>query len=144
MQSNLQAAEFRGADLRRATFRTSDLQRVSLSYTYLRGARFAGNKLHNVNFLRADLRGAHFSSIQPNDFAGATLEGAKLYGANLEGATNVSEEQLGNAYGDDKTKLPEGYQQPASWTNWVWVCPVCTDCFPLSHGASFHCNLLVL
>ena len=24
------------------------------------------------------------------------------------------------------------------------LCPVCTDCFPLSHGASFYCNLLVL
>lgn len=27
---------------------------------------------------------------------------------------------------------------------WVWVCPVFTDCLPLSHGASSQSNLFVL
>lgn len=27
---------------------------------------------------------------------------------------------------------------------WVWVCPVSTDCFPLSHSTSSHSSFLVL
>ncbi len=27
---------------------------------------------------------------------------------------------------------------------WVWVCPVCTDCLPLSHGTSSQSNLFVV
>ena len=26
----------------------------------------------------------------------------------------------------------------------VWVCPVCTDCLPLSHGTSSQSNLFVI
>ena len=28
--------------------------------------------------------------------------------------------------------------------NWVWVCPVFTDCLPLSHGTSTESRFLVL
>ena len=30
------------------------------------------------------------------------------------------------------------------YNNTTWVCPVSTDCLPLSHSASFHSSLLVL
>ena len=40
--------------------------------------------------------------------------------------------------------LSDGRSIPARTTVWVWVCPVCTDCLPLSHSISSQSNLFVL
>ena len=43
---------------------------------------------------------------------------------------------------DDKSLLTK--IQAMEDVGWVWVCPVSTDCLPLSHGASSQSNRLVL
>jgi Pentapeptide repeats (8 copies) len=59
-----------------------------------------------------DLRGA---DLQETHLEGADLRGAHLEGAFLWGVTGLTTEQLARAFGDAKTRLPEGIARPAHW-----------------------------
>ncbi len=65
----------------------------------------------------AHLKGAQLirAHLKRADLAAAHLERAHLWGADLRGATGLSEEQLRVAYGDHTTKLPEGMHWSTLW-----------------------------
>ena len=125
--TDLHGAKLYKAKLRRANFREANLQRVYLSLANLQGAYFIGCYLQRARLAGADLRwsrlaeaklqGAHLMSA---DLQGANLRGADLTGANLRGA-NLNEvffltsQQLEEAQGDGKTKLPPGVERPGHW-----------------------------
>lgn len=131
----LAGANFSGATLDKASFtdataecliggRCIDMSHASLRLTGLRGAQ-----LRKINLSQADISGADFTDTDlrlgifsgasarcvgrpPDyaqdvctDFTGAQLDGADLSGADLALA-KVSQDQLDEACGDDRTKLP--------------------------------------
>ncbi len=58
---------------------------------------------------RSRLQEAHLggADLQGAILTGANLQGANLQGANLTKAKSLTREQLDEACGDDKTKLPD-------------------------------------
>jgi uncharacterized protein YjbI with pentapeptide repeats len=99
--ANLKNADLRGADLRGADLQNADLRGADLQNADLRGA----------DLQNADLRGANLGT---SPFLGALFGEAK--GANLENVSNLTQEQLDTAIGDDRTVLPDGLTRPAHWS----------------------------
>jgi hypothetical protein len=90
------AAHFEGAFFTRAHLEGAWLGRAHLEGAYLRGAHLEGAWLGRAHLEGASLMGAH-------------LEGANLEEAHLEGV------DLSEAFGDAKTRLPDGVPRPAHW-----------------------------
>src|SRR5215217_4937604 len=101
--ANLQGANLQEANLRGANLYAADLQGAILQGAYLQGAPLASSALQGANLYGANLQGAY-------------LHGADLREANLQGATGLTQEQLEQATGDEHTQLPEGFEQPESWS----------------------------
>ncbi len=78
----------------RAHLRSANLQGANLSFANLEGA-----DLEKANLQGANLRDAKLQ--------GANLFDANLQGADLRRAQNLTREQLDEACGDDKTKVPD-------------------------------------
>jgi hypothetical protein len=85
----------------RLDFREADLSNANLSGAHLSRAHLSGARLRGANLSGARLRGAN-------------LSGADLSKADLSGAQGLLAEQLADATGDDKTRLPDG-MRPAHW-----------------------------
>jgi len=103
-QTDLQGVRLFGANLRKA----------SVPYANLQGAQLDGANLQEADFEDANLKGAYLidANLQGANLRGANLRGANLVGAMLQGAylfgaQNLTQEQLDEACGDDKTKLPD-------------------------------------
>jgi len=75
------------------------LSRTDLFCANLQGADLAGANLQGADLWFANLQGALLQ--------GAKLQGADLTDANLTKAIGLTQEQLDEACGDDKTKLPD-------------------------------------
>ena len=60
----------------------------------------------------ANLEGA---ILQRADLRDTGLQEAILWGAGLQGAKGLTQEQLEQARGDETTKLPEHPERPKSW-----------------------------
>src|SRR5215217_6346807 len=101
--ANLDGANLQEANLRGANLYAADLQGAILQGAYLQGAPLASSALQGANLYGANLQGAY-------------LHGADLREANLQGATGLTQEQLEQATGDEHTQLPEGFEQPESWS----------------------------
>ncbi len=71
----------------------------------LRDAEASGAFLVKADLSIADLQGAN---LQGANLFLAKLQGADLSGANLQGAIELTQEQLDSACGDAETKLPPG------------------------------------
>jgi uncharacterized protein YjbI with pentapeptide repeats len=108
--ADLTGADLGDADLRRASLRAADLTGASLRAADLTGASLAGANLAGANLKNADLTGADLGDADRfgAHVGNADLSGACLAGANLLGAVNLTQFQLYQACGDDKTQLPEG------------------------------------
>ncbi len=111
--ADLQGAKLIGADLQGANLIGANLQGANLIGANLQGADLDFAKLQKANLGGANLQGADLSgaNLQGADLGGANLQGADLDGANLQGADlrgaqNLTSEQLDEACGEDKTKLP--------------------------------------
>lgn len=87
---HMQGADLFGANLSRIDFHQAELAWADLSMANLSGARLT----------RADLREA--------DFSQADLTGVDLFKANLEGARNLSDEQLSKASRLWGANMPDG------------------------------------
>ena len=88
--AQLDAAEFSGADLRRANLRGAGFRDARLDWADLRGARLGGAFLVRASLRGADLRGAYLRL--------ARLDGADLSDANLEGVEGLSQGQIDRAH----------------------------------------------
>ncbi len=98
-QANLSRTDLQGASLSGANLREANLVRAKLQ-----GAQLFRAKLQWAQLFDANLQGAIL--IEAN-LQGASLWGANLQAANLTKAKNLTREQLDEACGDDKTKLPD-------------------------------------
>ena len=107
-QVNLRSTDLRGANLMSKNFDLVDfgsahLEGGNLTFfrAHLRGVSFIGAHLEKADFSLADLSDAEFLM--------ACIEGADLSTATLTGV------DLSGAFGDAKTRLPDGMKRPDSW-----------------------------
>ncbi|MBC8281093.1 MAG: pentapeptide repeat-containing protein [Chloroflexi bacterium] len=110
----LKEAKLEDSYLLNAMLNDSNLERASLLGAHLKWANLDQANLKGANLFRADLRHA--------DLRGANLEGAYieksllddafLTGANLRRVHGLSQELIINAYWDEETKFPEGFEPP--------------------------------
>ena len=129
--SDLSQGQVQDANLTNARLEDSRLFATQLDSANLNGANLSRAELIKTNLRSADLRSANLRSAELSgaDLRGANLEGADLTGARLTSwpirlhpseerrgtdlsQTNVSQEQLNAACGDEHTKLPEGVTVP--------------------------------
>jgi uncharacterized protein YjbI with pentapeptide repeats len=124
---DLRATDIRGADLTGASLEGANLDLAHLDgarlwEAHLEGAVLASAHLDGADLTDASLEGAFLAHAHLDGARlwRAHLEGAILYGAYLEGAdlTGAHLEGVGyldKAFGDAKTRLPEGIVRPAHW-----------------------------
>ncbi len=103
-RTDLFCANLQGADLAGANLQGADLLQANLQGALLQGAKLQGADLRFANLQGADLTGAN---LQGAVLWFAKLQGADLTDANLTKAIGLTQEQLDEACGDDKTKLPD-------------------------------------
>ncbi|MGI9464592.1 MAG: pentapeptide repeat-containing protein, partial [Aestuariivirgaceae bacterium] len=95
--ANLTGTDFSKSDAIRCTFDKADLTGANLTYAILARASFTGAKLDKSNWAKT------------------YLYRTDLSGTDLSGVTGLTQGQIAEACGDDKTTLPEGLTPPASW-----------------------------
>jgi hypothetical protein len=102
---------------RTLTYHNGEDQPLDLSDTDLRASNLRGANLRGAFLRRADLRGAFLRGafLDRADLSEANLAEADLREADLTTATGLSEQQLQQARGSSKTKLPPGFSRPSSW-----------------------------
>ena len=109
--------DLREADLRGAELWNSRLRHVDFWGAHLEEARFWGAVLRDVKLENAHLQGASFreARLAQVDFRGADLRSAEFFGADLRDAIHLTPGQIGAAFGDENTQLPDGLTRPAGW-----------------------------
>jgi DnaJ-domain-containing protein 1 len=100
----------------------ADLCRAGLEHATLIAADLTGAYLVQANLAHARLKGANLSGanlsharLDHADLSDVELTAATLTGANLKDARNLTQAQIDNAYGDEKTLLPPDLAIPARW-----------------------------
>ena len=88
------------------------LNNANLSGAHLEGAVLLGAYLEGTNFYDAHLEGAVLLGAH---LRRANFRDAHLEGASLVHAIGLTYEQLCEAYGDGKTRLPEIITRPEHW-----------------------------
>ena len=115
IDANLQGGRLNSANLQGANLTGANLQGANLSRTNLQGAVLWRANLLAANLQWADLTGANLQGavLVKAELESANLQGADLRGADLREAKVLTTDQLDEACGDKKTKLPvymEGYE----------------------------------
>ncbi len=100
----LNYADLSGANVEQARMQTASCYHVNFSKATLAWAVLEDTTLTNSDFTEANLSNARFDGA---DLAGAKLDQADLSGADLRGARNLKADQLANAFGDERTLLPD-------------------------------------
>ena len=103
--SNLSGAKLNAANLSGAYMIIVNLSEATLWGADLSGAFLQGSNLSGANFFAGNLSGAF---LQGANLSGANLSDVDLSGANLSSSRYLSQNQLDEACGNDKTRLPEG------------------------------------
>lgn len=93
--------------------RPPDHCRADLIGACFAGADLRGADLRSAYLIAADLRGA---DLRRADVIGADLRDADLHGADLREALFLTQNQVGSARGDARTRLPDRVDRPAHWT----------------------------
>ncbi len=101
--ANLQGAHLVGTNFQGANLSGANLQGANFLAANLQGADLGGAKLQEATLLHAKFQNANLNA----NLQGTNLTDANLQGANLVFAENLTREQLDQACGDDKTKLPD-------------------------------------
>ena len=96
--ANLTRSQLGEADLTNAQLGEANLTGAQLVWANLTGARLDEANLTGAQLTRATLTGTRLD--------GATLAGARLGEANLTGALGLAQEQVDQANGDARTRLP--------------------------------------
>lgn len=86
---SLEQVRFIKSDLTETSFDDAELNSVIFENCVLLKTDFQGSKLNNVQFVNCDLTYANFSGC---DLESVTFDNVKIYGLNLEDATNVPED----------------------------------------------------
>jgi uncharacterized protein YjbI with pentapeptide repeats len=115
-RANLSEADLTAANLRGANLTEANLSRANLYQANLRGAslweadltaaNLRGANLTRANLTRANLFRANLLALRTN-----------LSRANLQQATNLTQNQIEQARGNEQTGLPDHLTRPASWSH---------------------------
>jgi uncharacterized protein YjbI with pentapeptide repeats len=105
-------ASLEGAKLQRVSFMNALIVDTDLTGANLNGAEFDGAVLENTDLSGASLVGADISAY----LAGTCFIHADLRDADLEAASQFTNDQLQQAFGNQKTKLPENLRRPDAWS----------------------------
>jgi uncharacterized protein YjbI with pentapeptide repeats len=111
--ANLSKTIVMESNLRRANLACASLERAILRKTDLRGSDLRHANIDGADLCRADLSGA---DLRDASMVRSFLKLADLRGADLSTARGLTDEQIGIAFGDDRTLLPEDIARPATWT----------------------------
>jgi uncharacterized protein YjbI with pentapeptide repeats len=101
-------------DLSASNLLMADLSGANLSQANLSGAMLAQADITRANFSEANLSSADLSAVILS--GETTFTRANLSGADLSAATGLTQLQIDQANGDEKTQLPEGLKRPAAWS----------------------------
>src|ERR671921_753777 len=101
------------AYLRGVNLGDADLEYISMKGVNLHPARLVNTNLSNADLSDADLVHAYLANV---DLSGATLSGADLRGVDLRTVTGLTQEQIDEAKGDERTLLPDDLQRPENWS----------------------------
>jgi uncharacterized protein YjbI with pentapeptide repeats len=123
--ANLTSADLKGSDaqenvfvLNNANLRGVNLTDADLEYTSLEGSDVSQAHLVNTDLSNADLSDANLyhSYLDNVDLSGADLSGADLSDVDLRNDTGLTQEQIDEAIGNERTLLPDDLQRPANWS----------------------------
>src|SRR5215203_2495717 len=103
------------ADLTSANLKGTDAQenKFVLDNAYLRGVNLADADLEYISLKGSNLS---YSHLVNTNLSNADLSDADLNHAELQTVTSLTQEQIDEAKGDERTQLPEGLQRPANWS----------------------------
>jgi uncharacterized protein YjbI with pentapeptide repeats len=111
-RAHLERADLLGAHLESASLLGAHLERANLIEAHLERAALFGAHLEGANLMGAHLQGAR---LRKAHLEGTHLKEAHLEGADLSTAEGLTDVQLLSAYGDRRTKLPDGIARPRTW-----------------------------
>jgi uncharacterized protein YjbI with pentapeptide repeats len=123
--ADLTSANLKGTDaqdnrfvLDNVNLRGINLQDADLEYISMEGANLSNSHLVNTNLSNADLSNANMyhAYLDNVDLSGADLSGADLSDVDLRNDTGLTQEQVDEATGDERTLLPDDLQRPATWS----------------------------
>src|SRR5215217_5125234 len=123
--ADLTSANLKGTDaqenvfmLDNANLRGVNLADADLEYTNLEGSNVSLAHLVNTDLSNADLSDANLyhSYLSNVDLSDANLSGADLSSVDLRNDWGLTQEQIDEAKGDERTQLPDGLQRPATWS----------------------------
>jgi Pentapeptide repeats (8 copies) len=106
----LRNSDLRGAILDEANLTNAGLVAVDLTGAHLASANLVNSSLREATLNQADLSSADLSGadLSGADLWRAKLDDANLSGANLQTVKNLTQDQLDQACGSSRTKLPNG------------------------------------
>ncbi len=111
-KAKLHNSDLSNADLSLARASNADFFESNLSGSRLYHADLPNTNLYGVNLSGANLEAAR---LQGANLSRANLSGAILRDANLSTVKFLKQEQINKAFGNAKTKLPEGLIYPEHW-----------------------------
>ncbi len=127
--SFLGAAQLKGANLRRArldgaNLYAAGLERTKFNEAWLTGANLSGAWLGRADLTLARLEGASLgeAGFHSAEWAGASIGASLAHSANFAGGRNLTQSQLDQVIGNDRTILPldaETGEQLYVWTCWA-------------------------
>ena len=119
-ESSLNGADLSNAFLiktlaHKADFSESTMRNATMQGAILSCARLCNSLIEEVAFTSADLRWVdfHYAKIKNADFKLADTDGALVSSCDLRTST-FGTDKIENAWGDNRTTLPEGVSRPAN------------------------------
>src|SRR5215213_4146939 len=100
-------------NLRGVNLADADLEYISLTGSDLSNSHLVNTDLSNADLSDANLYHAYLASV---DLSGANLSGADLSEVDLRNDTGLTQEQIDEAIGNERTYLPDDLQRPANWS----------------------------
>jgi len=101
------------ANLRGVNLQDADLEYISMEGSNLTNSHLVNTDLSNANLSDANLYHAFLDNV---DLSGADLSGADLSDVDLRNDTGLTQEQIDEAIGNQRTLLPDDLQRPATWS----------------------------
>jgi uncharacterized protein YjbI with pentapeptide repeats len=116
--ASLEQARLTAASLFGARLSGADLFCAQLEWTNFQTARLEGTVLSQAHLYGAALNHARLegATLVKARLEGASLAEASLEGVDLSRCKGITQAQIDEAFGDERTELPEGLTMPEHWT----------------------------
>src|SRR5215204_4053020 len=123
--ADLTSANLKGSDAQENKFvldnvnlRGVNLADANLEYISLTGTDLSNSHHVNTDFSNANLSDANFTHayLSNVDLSGANLSGTDLSEVDLRNDWGLTQEQIDEAEGDERTRLPDDLQRPEHWS----------------------------